>query len=92
MRHLSKYGWRIQLHIVLVQNTYQLIKGFPGDPPDWDFIAQIGDDKRYVRRRRVDAAKSKLRIPTVKTIEPDLLDLDKKTIEKIMTGEKVHNF
>ena len=69
-----------------------MIKGLPGDPPEWDFIAQIGDDKRYVRKDGVDATKSKLRIPEVNTIPPDLPALDKETIEKIIAGEIDHNF
>jgi len=40
----------------------------------------------------VDATKSKLRIPPVKTIPPDLPPLDKNTIEQILAGKLKHNF
>ena len=56
------------------------------------FIAQIGDENRYVRKGGVDATKSKLRIPPIETIPPDLPELDKKTIEQIMAGKINHNF
>ena len=69
-----------------------MIKGLPGDPPEWDFIAQIGDEKRYVRKGGVDATKSKLRIPPVQTVPADLPELDKKTIEQILTGKIKHSF
>ena len=69
-----------------------MIKSLPGDPPDWDFIAQMGDEKRFVRRDGVDFTKGQLRIPKVKTIQPDLPDLDQDTIMKIISGEIEHNF
>jgi choline-sulfatase len=78
--------------ILKSQRRRLMIKGLPGDPPEWDFIAQIGDEKRYVRKGGVDATKSKLRIPPVQTVPPDLPELDKKTIEQILTGKTKHNF
>ena len=68
------------------------MKGLPGDQPEWDFIAQVGDENRYVRKEGVDFTKSKLRIPPVTTVPPDLPALDKTTIEKILNGELNHNF
>ena len=83
---------QITIDIIKSQKRRLLMKGLPGDPPEWDFIAQIGDDKRYVRKGGVDATKSKLRIPPVKTVPPDLPALDKETIEQILAGETKHNF
>ena len=83
---------QLTLDIVKSQKRRLLMKNLPGDPPEWDFIAQMGDDKRYVRRGGVDATKSKLRIPPVKTIPPDLPPLDKNTIEQILAGKLKHNF
>ena len=78
--------------ILKSQRRRLMIKGLPGDPPEWDFIAQIGDEKRYVRKGGVDATKSKLRIPPVQTVPADLPELDKKTIEQILTGKIKHSF
>ena len=78
--------------IIKSQKRRLLLKNLPGDPPEWDFIAQIGDDKRYVRKGGVDATKSKLRIPPVQTVPPDLPPLDKDTIEQILAGNIKHNF
>ena len=92
---ICKKNWdpeKINKDIIKSQKRRLMIKGLPGDPPEWDFIAQIGDDKRYVRKNGVDATKSKLRIPEVNTIPPDLPALDKETIEKIIAGEIDHNF
>ena len=78
--------------IIKSQKDRLMLKNLPGDPPDWDFIAQIGDDKRYVRRDGVDSTKGKLRIPKVKTVPPDLPELDQETIMKIISGDIEHNF
>jgi choline-sulfatase len=92
---ICKKGWNpdeITKDIIKSQRRRLMLKGLPGDPPEWDFIAQIGDENRYVRKGGVDATKSKLRIPPIETIPPDLPELDKKTIEQIMAGKINHNF
>ena len=92
---ICKKNWdpeKLTEQIIKSQKDRLMIKSLPGDPPDWDFIAQMGDEKRFVRRDGVDFTKGKLRIPKVKTIQPDLPDLDQDTIMKIISGEIEHNF
>ena len=92
---ICKSGWdpdNLTMKILKSQKRRLLMKGLPGDPPEWDFIVQVGDEKRYVRKEGVDFTKSKLRIPPVATVPPDLPALDKTTIEKILNGELNHNF
>ena len=69
-----------------------MIKAVPGDLPNWDFIAQLGDEKRYVGKDGVDATKGRLRIPPVETVPPDMPPLSKEDIQKMMTGEKTFLF
>ena len=83
---------KINNDIIRSQKRRLMIKAVPGDPPNWDFIAQIGDDKRYVRREGVDATKGKLRIPPVKPIPPDMPPLSKEEISLMMQGKKTFLF
>ena len=78
--------------IIRSQKRRLMIKSVPGDPPNWDFVAQAGDDKRYVRREGVDATKGKLRIPPVKPIPPDMPSLSKEEISLMMQGKKTFVF
>ena len=83
---------KINSDIIKSQKRRLMIKAVPGDPPDWDFISQRGDDKRYVRKEGVDATKGKLRIPPVETVPPDMPALSKLEINEIMTGKKTFLF
>lgn len=83
---------KINSDIIKSQKRRLMIKAVPGDPPDWDFISQRGDDKRYVRKEGVDATKGKLRIPPVETVPPDMPALSKLEINEIMTGKKIFLF
>ena len=56
---------------------------------EWDFIALIGDDKRYVRKCGVDATKRKLRVVSAETVSLDLPPLAKDASEKILAGNKI---
>ena len=78
--------------IIRSQKRRLMIKSVPGDPPNWDFVAQAGDDKRYVRREGVDTTKGKLRIPPVKPIPPDMPSLSKEEISLMMQGKKTFVF
>ena len=69
-----------------------LLKSVPGEKPNWDYIASIGDDKRYVRKDGVDATKGKLRIPPVESIPPDMPALSKDEIDAMMKGKKTFKF
>ena len=83
---------KINQDIIKSQKRRHMIKAVPGDPPNWDFIAQLGDEKRYVRKDGVDATKGRLRIPPVETVPPDMPPLSKEDIQKMMTGEKTFLF
>ena len=83
---------KINDKILQSQKRRLLIKSVPGEKPNWDYIASIGDDKRYVRKDGVDATKGKLRIPPVESIPPDMPALSKDEIDAMMKGKKTFKF
>jgi hypothetical protein len=50
-------------------------------------VAYQGDADRYVRRDGVDATKSRLRLPRIAPVAPDMPELSVETIERMMQGE-----
>ena len=83
---------KINDKILQSQKRRLLIKSVPGEKPNWDYIASIGDDKRYVRKDGVDATKGMLRIPFVESIPPDMPALSKDEIDAMMKGKKTFKF
>ena len=73
--------------VIESQQRRLFIKSVPGEMPSWDYVAYQGDDKRYVRRDGVDGTKSRLRLPRVETIPPDLPELSFNEIESMMSGD-----
>jgi choline-sulfatase len=73
--------------IVASQRRRSFIANLPGTKPNWDYVAFQGDGERYVRRDGVDATKSRLRLPRVATILPDLPPLSPERIDQMMRGE-----
>jgi choline-sulfatase len=77
----------LMLKVIESQQRRLFIKSVPGEMPSWDHIAYQGDEKRYVRRDGVDGTKSRLRLPRVETVPPDLPELSFHTIKSMMEGE-----
>ena len=77
----------LMLKVIESQQRRLFIKSVPGEMPSWDYIAYQGDEKRYVRRDGVDGTKSRLRLPRVETVPPDLPELSFHTIKSMMEGE-----
>ena len=65
----------------------RFIATVPRTTPQWDYVAYQGDAERYVRRDGVDATKSRLRLPRMKPVAPDMPHLSAETIEMMMRGE-----
>ena len=77
----------LMLKVITSQQKRLFIKSVPGELPSWDYIAFQGDEKRYVRKDGVDGTKSRLRLPRVETVPPDLPELSFHTIKSMMEGE-----
>ena len=77
----------LMLDVIASQQRRLFIKSVPGEMPSWDYIAYQGDDKRYVRRDGVDGTKSRLRLPRVETVSPDMPELSFSEIESMMSGD-----
>jgi hypothetical protein len=70
------------------QHQRKVIKTTPGAAPQWDFIARIGDDARYVRAQGVDATKGRLRLPRVPEVPADWPELDLETVADLIAGRR----
>ncbi len=86
-------GWdpeQIDRAIRTSQAERLFLKSTPGTPADWNFIARIGDEKRYVRRGSggVDGTKAKQRLPRINPIEPHFPALPKDEITDIINGDQ----
>ena len=77
----------LMLKVIESQQRRLFLKSVPGEMPSWDYIAYQGDEKRYVRRDGVDGTKSRLRLPRVETVPPDLPELSFHTIKSMMEGD-----
>ena len=73
--------------VITSQRQRRFIATVPGTTPQWDYVAYQGDAERYVRRDGVDATKSRLRLPRMKPVAPDMPHLSAETIEMMMRGE-----
>jgi len=73
--------------VIISQRQRRFIATVPGTNPPWDYVAYQGDADRYVRRDGVDATKSRLRLPRMKSVAPDMPQLSAETIEMMMRGE-----
>ena len=73
--------------VIISQRQRRFIATVPGTNPPWDYVAYQGDADRYVRRDGVDATKSRLRLPRMKPVAPDMPQLSAETIEMMMRGE-----
>jgi len=49
---------------------------------------RVGDEKHFVRKEGVDAAKGKLRLPSIPAVEPDWPELDFNTVDELMNGTR----
>ena len=75
---LSKDDFHTLHHFIMSDDFHWFYK---------DYIAYQGDEKRYVRRDGVDGTKSRLRLPRVETVPPDLPELSFHTIKSMMEGD-----
>ena len=73
--------------VIISQRYRRFVATVGGRQPSWDYVAYQGDAERYVRRDGVDGTKSRLRLPRVATIPPDMPDLAADIIDRMMAGE-----
>jgi len=91
LRSMSGEGWvpdRLDAEVRASQKRRNIIKTAPGPADDWNHIARIGDDIRFVRADGVDATKGRLRLPRVPEVPPDWPQLDKHTIAELIAGKR----
>ena len=89
---LSDKDWntdRLDKQVRASQKQRKIIKNTPGTADQWDYIARIGDDSRYVRTDGVDSTKSRLRFPQVPGIAPDWPELEKEIIADLIAGKRI---
>ena len=77
----------LMAEVIASQRHRRFIATVPGTTPAWDYVAYQGDADRYVRRGGVDATKSRLRLPRMSPVPPDMPELSAETIEGMMRGE-----
>jgi len=77
----------LMAEVIASQQRRRFIATTPGTTPPWDYVAYQGDAERYVRRDGVDATKSRLRLPRIAPVMPDMPDLSAETIDRMMRGE-----
>ncbi|MEL0132499.1 MAG: choline-sulfatase [Rhodobiaceae bacterium] len=73
--------------VIASQRRRRFIATVPGTNPPWDYVAYQGDADRYVRRDGVDGTKSRLRLPRIAPVAPDMPELTAETINRMMRGE-----
>jgi len=91
MHAIALNDWDPELltnQVLLSQKERKFIANIPGDAPQWDHIARVGDEKHFVRKEGVDATKGKLRLPSIPAVEPDWPELDFNTVDELINGTR----
>ena len=87
----ARVGWdpeALTRRVLKSQRQRKLIKATPGPAPQWDHVARIGDEARFVREGGVDATKGRLRLPPVPEVPPDWPPLDRETVAALIAGTR----
>jgi len=90
LRKIASQGYdpeALMAEVIASQRRRRFIASTPGQTPSWDYVAFQGDAERYVRRDGVDATKSRLRLPRIAPVMPDMPELSAETIDRMMRGE-----
>ncbi len=66
------------------QRRRLVINRCPGKSPTWDFVYCQGDEKRFIRDRKVDATKAESRLPMVEAIPPNRPPMSSAQIDEAM--------
>jgi len=94
LKAIALYDWcpeELTGRVLNSQQRRKFIKSTPGDSPDWDFVARIGDDARFVRAQGVDATKGRLRLPQVPEVAANWPELNANTVADLIAGRRKLN-